>query len=1143
MAHLLEDIWKYKIDDAVPVPECQPRQLLPGLATYNLGLDPATLKLPEHTYALEACEKELLCLLRHSPTGAALKASGGAGKTQYVPSMLAEKYAEKDNCWVLVLSPVPQDFGRLVRSCPVSARSIAGCGDSSGTSASLVTFMSAGYAAKYLKSHPRFWAEYDVIIFDEADHADVPYSITIKRIAEDVVASRPSLGHRAMLFTSASLNPANLPFAQMPFLNCHHREFPLQKLAVDVDEQDKKTTAARLAGTIWRSGRSALVFLPGKEEIKEVNGLLAHDGVLLVSELHAGIPREELSKRMQEMKPCVFLATDVAARGVTLPNTHIVIDTNLERTIEGTVPVVKDALATLDMRLQKSVRAGRCAPGLAILLNHPSYASDIGIPDEALLEALCCYERDDIRALPLPITSLQFDRQWARLQQIVETPAEREAVSWVPLSVTGAKTFLKATELGVAWETAAVECAISSGLVVKKQSVHEVIGAVSAPTCPPGQCRRKWAEATRLFRHMTRSRCLKRSALSESEISDAIAAAYVAADEFRLCRRRQKRASFRGHVFEALGPDGWLVAVAFNSRGECSCMLPVTEGFAQNAGIVLPLKTASVYGDSTLKNFPEAVLFALRQRGYDVRAFSANGGAKESEVAVDATQSEFVDLLILVPNGNGLMKLTSEEDSSRQYIFEAAGHLAAVAKRVASRVACFVGNPELSAGAVHNMDSYTKLTASFSHELRNRGIPVLRDAAVFQRSAGDLHWDILRSGAGVSALVSRLSEAAAATSHIVPGEYPPTWRLEEFEGRWMKAKCNACKKHCDENHYTSARHKWNYPCSTSLPPSSLLCGVAAPVEVHPTLLSGLQMKGPTFWDRPPTMEVVSQLCAALCVFPPGFLQCSSHDTKEGQKYVKVNVGKAVCLATDGAFVTGLAAHITVGTFEAVTADAVVAALTAELNCTELQAVFKLNTKCWPSQKFAGWWMLDLEPAVTGTRKALKDTLLRHTRKSNLHLSVPAFQSNSQMTKFTTGVTTTAPTTAPPAVDLPCMSVWSDMGYFFWNTQTKETSWSTPAPAPAPAPASAPAPALYRALKEFRGSDEGDDTYIDLAIGDVVHVLESDVPKQLWEFGINTRTDTLYSHDVHKSSHGGYIDMSRYTRSGRTSQQPNQQACM
>jgi len=47
-----------------------------------------------------------------------------------------------------------------------------------------------------------------------------------------------------------------------------------------------------------------------------------------------------------------------------------------------------------------------------------SYASDIGIPDEALLEALCCYERDDIRALPLPITSLQFDQQWARLQKI-----------------------------------------------------------------------------------------------------------------------------------------------------------------------------------------------------------------------------------------------------------------------------------------------------------------------------------------------------------------------------------------------------------------------------------------------------------------------------------------------------------------------------------------------------------------------------------------------------------------------------------------------------------------------------------------------------------------------------------------------------
>ena len=67
---------------------------------------------------------------------------------------------------------------------------------------------------------------------------------------------------------------------------------------------------------------------------------------------------------MQEMKHCVFLATDVAARGVTLPNTHIVNDTNLERTIEGTVPVVKDALATLDMRLHKSVQRGNARPAL-----------------------------------------------------------------------------------------------------------------------------------------------------------------------------------------------------------------------------------------------------------------------------------------------------------------------------------------------------------------------------------------------------------------------------------------------------------------------------------------------------------------------------------------------------------------------------------------------------------------------------------------------------------------------------------------------------------------------------------------------------------------------------------------------------------
>ena len=85
-------------------------------------------------------------------------------------------------------------------------------------------------------------------------------------------------------------------------------------------------------------------------------------------------------------------------------------------------------------------------------------------------------------------------------------------------------------------------------------------------------------------------------------------------------------------------------------------------------------------------------------------------------------------------------------------------------------------------------------------------------------------------------------------------------------------------------------------------------------------------------------------------------------------------------------------------------------------------------------------MLDLGAAIAETRKALKDTLLRHTRKSNLHLSVPAFQADIKMAAFSTGVTTTAPTTPPPAVDLPWKPVWSDMGYFFWNTHTEETSW-------------------------------------------------------------------------------------------------------
>ena len=106
-----------------------------------------------------------------------------------------------------------QDFPKIRAACPVSCRCQAGLGKNIGHAGAKVTFMTPALAENRAR-HKLFWRDYDLIMLDEVHKTATSalYANLARRIVLDVVDNKSSIGHKALVFASATLSEAVIPY-------------------------------------------------------------------------------------------------------------------------------------------------------------------------------------------------------------------------------------------------------------------------------------------------------------------------------------------------------------------------------------------------------------------------------------------------------------------------------------------------------------------------------------------------------------------------------------------------------------------------------------------------------------------------------------------------------------------------------------------------------------------------------------------------------------------------------------------------------------------------------------------------------------------------------------------------------------------
>ena len=214
------------------------------------------------------------------------------------------------------------------------------------------------------------------LIFDEFHERSLEVDLAFT-LALDV---RDSLRDDLMLAVmSATLDAAGIgEFLHAPVITSPGRTFP-----VDISYRPTSPEWRDLPREIGRAvlenlasgAGDILVFLPGAEEIERTATLLTASlpPEFILEKLHGSLPFEAQKKVLTpapEGKRRVILSTNVAESSLTLPNVRCVIDSGWEK-----VPCYRPGAGmtfleprriTVDSAIQRSGRAGRTAPGMAV---------------------------------------------------------------------------------------------------------------------------------------------------------------------------------------------------------------------------------------------------------------------------------------------------------------------------------------------------------------------------------------------------------------------------------------------------------------------------------------------------------------------------------------------------------------------------------------------------------------------------------------------------------------------------------------------------------------------------------------------------------------------------------------------------------
>ena len=688
-------------------------------------------------------------------------AATGSGKTRIIPDLQQKRLRRK----LLALNPSRLDTRQTQEctSCPSRYRmGFNTHGGNTHTNARIV-FVTVGLAyQEYLHQGTKFLSDYDGVFFDEVGcmESDPQYALLWQ-------VTQHEARHRRILIVGASATisdsmTTDLGKVGAKFVRCQERRFPLERNRIEVPSMDLLyDTIGHIAYVLLMRGESVLVFLPGKREITDMQeALLKKPGVRKdsVIQLHGDLDeRERTDALLGRTYATVRLTTSLAETSITIPDVDHVLDSGRSRILCDDTDIVTkcDFSSPHSTEQQRAGRAGRVRRGSAtrfVLTDDTEDAMTAPIPVSLVEYVIVAATRH----LPIQPESLAFckipqekiESARYRIDNSGLSPTELWSAASLPFSLRDAVVFLRAMSYGVAFEAAALlvfksTCRWNFGTQFKLAHIIEAVSTTRRPQQRNGIAGRHSGttqrddtaarhrttvstsqrdgevqvrnldKAKRTFQQLKSKLSLTPSSPNHTATTEEVLALAFLSSPERLVWRGPKDsgpACFLGEPLVDFTEQGYFVAILLRSqkyRGlQCSLSVHATDWVFEQSGIRRFDKTAKLLSDSTFTAFRVGCCLTLRALGYDVKIWQCRPGARETDFAVDIMLSPYVDLAIVVPNGN---KLARQQDTRElRWIRQSSQEMATSLFETARRAVMFVGHADLSPG-VARTDYYARL--------------------------------------------------------------------------------------------------------------------------------------------------------------------------------------------------------------------------------------------------------------------------------------------------------------------------------------------------------------------------------------------------------------------------------------------------
>ena len=276
------------------------------------------------------------------------------------------------------------------------------------------------------------------------------------------------------------------------FITCGYKPYNVDMYQLQVPTtKDIYGAIESMCVRLLKSGRTVLVFLPGKAEIDAMETALLTAKVNSgdIDILHSELPVDKIDRAITPRdRPRLILSTNVAEKAVTIGDVDVVLDSGIARDAVRWPEYVEmcDYLIDPFTHRQRSGRVGRTEDGASIFFQ----PKECNLPQGKLVSSESILRVVAQQSFPKAITPSACKLCPVSKERIVEaeqtikalglTKSElSDALGKVSLDLCDAAVLLRAKEWGVAYEAAARPRWVSSnpspGVIVLRRAVGRAI--------------------------------------------------------------------------------------------------------------------------------------------------------------------------------------------------------------------------------------------------------------------------------------------------------------------------------------------------------------------------------------------------------------------------------------------------------------------------------------------------------------------------------------------------------------------------------------------------------------------------------------------------------------------------------------------